>query len=306
MRVETIIEQLFFTTLRVTYEQEGQGASATAFVYSVRAERVDNPADAGDVHLLVTNRHVAEEAGDKLTVWFMRAGADGQPALGETCAVEMTLPPGSWFLHTNPNVDVAVTPLHSMLETMKANGFDAFYRAAPAAMALSDTNVGDLDAGEIVTFVGYPSGLYDRANATPIMRRGFTATPVALDYNGLPLFLIDASVFPGSSGSPVFIVNQGSWSPRQGGMVVGTRLILLGVVAAMHSRYVEAEIVQTRVGILVQDPINLGLVFKAGAIDECVDAGLALNNLRRSAIQPTEPSTPQDEAAGPAPDQEAA
>jgi hypothetical protein len=36
-------------------------------------------------------------------------------------------------------------------------------------------------------------------------RRGMTATPPQLDYCGRPTFLIDASVFGGSSGSPVFL-----------------------------------------------------------------------------------------------------
>jgi V8-like Glu-specific endopeptidase len=62
----------------------------------------------------------------------------------------------------------------------------------------------DLDAIERIIFVGYPNGMYDRKNYTPILRQGITATPFHLDYDGLPAFLIDASVFPGSSGSPVY------------------------------------------------------------------------------------------------------
>jgi hypothetical protein len=42
----------------------------------------------------------------------------------------------------------------------------------------------------------------------PIARRGWTATPVALDYSGKPMFLVDAPVFVGSSGSPVFVLDE--------------------------------------------------------------------------------------------------
>lgn len=60
--------------------------------------------------------------------------------------------------------------------------------------------------------IGYPNGLWDSQNNLPIIRRGITATSVKKDYNGKKEFLIDAAVFPGSSGSPVFIFNEGSYS----------------------------------------------------------------------------------------------
>src|SRR5437763_136516 len=59
------------------------------------------------------------------------------------------------------------------------------------------------------------------AGPTSRLRRGIpgggvTANPLQADYDGRPVFLIDASVFPGSSGSPVVICNQGGFATRQG------------------------------------------------------------------------------------------
>jgi hypothetical protein len=65
------------------------------------------------------------------------------------------------------------------------------------------------------------------------------------------------------------------YATREGPTQVGSRLILLGVLAAVHVREVAAELVQTHVGAVFQDPLNLGIVYKAETIDACVDAALA-------------------------------
>mgnify|MGYP003291781313 CR=1 FL=1 len=46
---------------------------------------------------------------------------------------------------------------------------------------------------------------YDKKNNLPLVRTGTIASHPRKDFNGLPQFVIDAQVFPGSSGSPVFI-----------------------------------------------------------------------------------------------------
>ncbi|MFT3756084.1 MAG: hypothetical protein QM769_09065 [Pseudoxanthomonas sp.] len=65
-----------------------------------------------------------------------------------------------------------------------------------------------LDAAESVTFISYPNGVWDSKNLLPVARRGTTASPIEVDFEGTPRFLIDASVFGGSSGSPAFILNR--------------------------------------------------------------------------------------------------
>jgi hypothetical protein len=156
---------------------------------------------------------------------------------------------------------------------------------------MTTATVDSLDAVEDVAFVGYPANLYDTANLTPILRRGSTATPVALDYQGMPAFLIDAAVFPGSSGSPVFILNQGSWAAREGGLMAGTRLLFLGVLAAVHTRSVTADLapIPTRVGVTFADPLNLGIVFKASAVDEVADLLLEKYGHVRQSEAPASP-----------------
>ena len=86
-----------------------------------------------------------------------------------------------------------------------------------------------MSAIEDLTFIGYPNGLYDQINHNPIIRKGITATPIWNNFKGKPDFLIDGGVYPGSSGSPVFIYNQGSYATSEG-IVIGTRLHFVGVL----------------------------------------------------------------------------
>ena len=94
----------------------------------------------------------------------------------------------------------------------------------------SKEQVDNLSAIEDITFIGYPSGLYDEKNKISIIRQGITATPIWNNFKGEDVFLIDAGVFPGSSGSPVFIYNHGTY-PVKDGIALGNRLLFVGVLS---------------------------------------------------------------------------
>ena len=98
--------------------------------------------------------------------------------------------------------------------------------------------------------------MYDDYNKTPLIRRGWTSTPVWNDYKGHKEFLIDASVFPGSSGSPAFIFNQGSYSTGDG-ISVGNRLLFMGAVTSTI----------TKDG---HEYLDLGKVIRSDAIKEAL------------------------------------
>ena len=122
---------------------------------------------------------------------------------------------------------------------------------------------------EDITVVGYPDGIWDAFNNMPITRRGITATPIQMDFENKPRFLIDAAIYGGSSGSPVFVFNQGSYSKPDGGLYAGTRLKLVGVVyaVAQHKVTGELEIVdipaaKTPIANTLI-PNNLGVVIQA-------------------------------------------
>lgn len=82
-------------------------------------------------------------------------------------------------------------------------------------------NHDNLDIFESVYFIGYPRGIIDNFNLTPILRKSNFATIYSMNFNMINQFLIDAYVVPGSSGSPVFVKNN-------------HEIILIGVIVGAY------------------------------------------------------------------------
>ena len=74
-------------------------------------------------------------------------------------------------------------------------------------------------------------GLADARNNYPIFRKGYTAAHPAVDFNEDGIGLVDMACFPGSSGSPIYILNEGSYRDKHGNSYLGSsRVMLLGVL----------------------------------------------------------------------------
>ena len=223
MNLNDLSTQLLFTTVPIWTESlDGRRASATAFLFNA-------PVPGKPDHslpLLVTNHHVVANAKRAVVEIVERDG--DRP--NRTKRVRVELPTELLLAHSSDVIDIAVIAMGAALNELERVGRPAFFRSVSAEIIPSSEALGELAAMEEVVFIGYPSGLRDEINATPLIRRGITSTPVWNDYDGKPAFLIDAGVFPGSSGSPVFIVNQGAYSGKNG-IVIGSRLYFLGMIS---------------------------------------------------------------------------
>jgi hypothetical protein len=71
---------------------------------------------------------------------------------------------------------------------------------APSFFAPADIVIA---AGDDVDIIGYPRGFSDVLHNYPVMRTGAIASAYPVPFNGQPLFLVDARLHPGTSGSPV-------------------------------------------------------------------------------------------------------
>lgn len=287
MQVQSTADRLYFTTARLIGLSGDRVRVGTGFFYVVRVRALDNPEQLGEVAFLVTNKHIVEGGKDRLTVGMIKNSPDDLPALGEASVVNLS-PDCGWTFHPEKPVDVAVLPFNDVEQMLQTTGQAPYYAGVPALLAPSEETLRlRMNSIEEVVFVGYPSAIHDTKNLTPIIRRGITATPPEVDYCGQPAFLVDAAVFPGSSGSPVFILDRGTWQGRDGNVNIGHRTLILGIVAAVHSRTIEAEVrelpatTKAKTGISLEDPLNLGIVYKTTAIDECVDIALNRAGLER-------------------------
>ena len=264
-------EQMLFTTLRIEGAlADGRSTTGTGFIFE---RRLGN----NRIPFIVTNRHVVEGVKNG-AVYFHIADGD-KPKLGNGYKLDVSDFDAMWVFHPDKTVDVAAVPLGPLLKTPNDAGVKIFLRSVSTDFLATDVQLADLSVLQRVVFIGYPNGLWDSANLLPIARTGSIATLPRISFQGRPVFLIDASVFPGSSGSPVFVFDEGTFLDPKAGLVVGqSRVILLGLVAAVYYKtdVNEVQLATNVTGgkqvVVDKEMIDLGMVFNHRAISETIDA----------------------------------
>lgn len=284
MEVSTIAENLFFTTIRITgFDSDGNLHSGTGFFFKFSNEKQSIP-------FIVTNRHVVRPLVNG-TLHFVKS-INGKPHLGEGFSLTLEPPQWAdlWFNHPIEEVDISICPLVP-IEKLLLNSYDVipFYRTIDKNNAPTKEQVSQLDAIEPVTFVGYPNGLWDSKNYLPIVRQGITATPIYIPFEDTETFLVDASVFPGSSGSPVFSIKSGTLPTRDGNFIVGSQFYFLGVLTAVFTKTSLNEIIPAPAPTAVPfvskqtEVINIGIVLRWTNVIEIVNAFLKKANIHFNA-----------------------
>ncbi|WP_349656549.1 serine protease [Xanthomonas sp. 10-10] len=265
----TTSEQLAHSTVRIECVlSNGQIGTGSGFFFNFLKE------GERSVPAIVTNKHVVSgaEAG---VIYVTRKDANGDPLMREYIEIKIDRFEERWLLHPNHDVDLCILPIAGLIEEMERAGHLLFFRTLDESLIPSKEELDDLGALEDVIMLGYPNGIWDSVNNMPIIRRGVTATHPNLDYEGRGEFMIDAACFPGSSGSPVLLYNDGHWNQRDGNVMMGgLRIKLLGLLYAgpQHTASGEIEIVnvptQQRAISISRIPNNLGLIIKASRIME--------------------------------------
>lgn len=269
-------EKLALTTVRLECRlANGNISTGTAFFFSFKID------DQRIIPLLVTNKHVIEGSVSGTFVLTLQ-NESGEPAIGTHEPVTFNGFEAMWVKHPDNDVDLAVFPLGPLLNQAEKLGKRFFFAPLDEALIPTKEALAGLSGIDEITMIGYPNGIWDERNNMPIVRRGITATNPKHDYNGLPIFVIDCACFPGSSGSPVLVFNQGAYSDASGGLVLGSgRVLLLGVLFAGPQHAAAGEIQTIDVPLqqvsisMSRIPNNLGFVVKAQKIYDFKEALLA-------------------------------
>lgn len=276
MKFDSPSEQLFFTTVRIETTTANGAGTGTGFgiIYEHHQSQ--------QFPFIVTNKHVIK--GAIAGRFFFTREKDNAPLLGQRIDVDFDDFEQRWHGHPDPDIDVAIMPYFPVVKQLSDLGHSIFFKPFHHMMIPSEDQLRELDALEEIAFVGYPNGIFDTTNLLPILRRGSTATPPQVNYDGKPIFLVDASVFPGSSGSPVLIFNSGGFSTKHG-FVVGTRVILLGIISSVliqrDNNLLEFVTIPTANVPFVQtvQMIDLGIVYKSSTIIETIKDYLKMHNV---------------------------
>lgn len=184
----------------------------------------------------------------------------------------------SFIGHPEQDVDVAVMNISAIYTNLCNASTKPFIKWIDSQFIPNQQVIGKfISPIEDVLFVGYPSGIWDSNNYLPITRKGTTATPYYIDFIGEKKFLIDASVFPGSSRSPVFMYYSGGYPDKEGALYSGNMLRFLGIIASVYFRHDEGQIIvkdiptgHTPIPVSTQ-MIDLGTVFKPSTVLEAIN-----------------------------------
>jgi len=261
----SLTEKLAYTTVRIEVISDRGRGTGTGFFFLLLQH------DSISVPVIVTNKHVVHGA---VRGSFILTGAnpDGTPNSHLVRAIHLDGFEALWTPHPDTLIDLAVMPIARLLRQARAEGFRPFFTSLGKGTIPSEDQLSQLTAVEEILMVGYPTGIWDRVNNCPVFRRGITATHPANKYEGRDEFMIDAACFPGSSGSPVFLYNLGSYEGRNGGTVMGTRFFFLGVLYAGPQYTATGEIriltiPERRDTVTTTSiPLNLGNVIRSSRI----------------------------------------
>ncbi|HWQ36111.1 MAG TPA: serine protease [Blastocatellia bacterium] len=216
-------ELLAIVTLIVQIQSGQVVGTATGFFY-LKNETI----------YFVTNRHVVLDNSKGVKPDILRLKLHTDPK-DQTKNADVDVPlyengKAKWFDHkdfVSKGIDIVVVELD---QNKFKNGF--------AIKALSEKNFVPQDllvsTGEDVIVIGFPRGLSDATHNLPLVRNAMIASSYGVNFSGRPLFIVDANLQPGMSGSPVMVKPKDVWADKQGGIrfTTGSPTYFLGVFSA--------------------------------------------------------------------------
>lgn len=232
----------------------------------------------GSVYL-ITNKHLLPKPGIEKSIHLRVAVRDPN---GSRRVQEVEVPivgsNGKYLdsvrLHPNPETDVAAVNITSIALGAKMQLLvDAVlnHRCLDVSMLMTSERLqnSSVGPGTPVYVVGFPAALFDPRNVSPLLRIGYVSSEPREGFSFNPLlreklhlpehidgFLIDANVYPGTSGSVVILANAAT----PGADATATQPLILGIVGGSIPIFDESLQSYERIG--------LGVVYSANAIAE--------------------------------------
>ena len=261
MKPISISERMMFNTVRLVASDRSSG---TGYFYNFV---IDNKI----VPVIITNKHVVNYNSNETMTFYLHL-SNGENESNESYQVTLTL---NWIFHSKKDLCFCfVNPVFEFVK--KQTGKDVFYIAIDETILPSQKMLEELSALEELVMVGYPIGLWDKNNNFPIFRKGYTASHPAIDFNESGIGLVDMACFPGSSGSPIYILNEGGYKDKVGNLNWGqSRIIFIGTLFSgpiydatgklvVTDIPTSNQVVESHTGIMV----NLGYYIKSSEILE--------------------------------------
>lgn len=236
---------------------------------------------------LVTNRHVVfpridepitgqkkETVPDSFTFNFKEIVGDEIKWIPVTLTQNELLK--RTLLHPDNSVDVVAIKVDDLATSlMVSNAHPNMIstgkvtdRDLPSASPLT------IEATSDVVICSYPHGFYDSVNKYPIVKSGIIASSWGKPFNGTRTFLVDANLFPGSSGG--LVLSKPTDIARINGKVMHSdykHYVFLGVYSGQYNYVVKNTDGSTKV-----ESYGLGIVWYSDLVHEIVNGSRLRDN----------------------------
>lgn len=262
MAKKSFEHQIAYIAVRISIEAPNNAGTSigTGFLYNAKL----NDGTGRAITLLISNKHVFIDPKGKLSVSLNSKDENGEVLYGNIKTFESVNFHSVYYAHPDPEVDLACVNVSGISYE------NVFYKNLNDAF-LKDIDYEVVFPGSEVIFVGYPENRYDAVNNLPLIRKGSIASVPEIDFNGRGQVVIDAQVYQGSSGSPVFVAANGEY-------------VLLGVVSETMIRHSQLQTLPTALPALgVQEIIGLGIVVKQKHVIELIEYAVG-EFIRRSKV----------------------
>lgn len=273
----TLADEVLYTAVNLHRHRAGaRVGSGTGFFWTTTL------ADNREATFVITNKHVLAGCDQISAVCHEADAVAGEPR-GTFAPWILDTTPDAVVHHPNPEVDLCALPFGPIQNQALSAGSPLFMKSIRSDSVPNEKQWLDFDSIEEVVMIGCPRGIYDEVNNLPIVRRGITATPLHKRYGGRDEFMVDMACFPGSSGSPVYMMSRGHMDRATGTYMMGSgRFFFLGVLYAGPLITNEGQVVlssQPRVEVAAM--MHLGQVIRSSAVLQLEDELLRRFGLQR-------------------------
>ena len=232
---------------------------------------------------LVTNRHVLPPEGTpkEIQLRVVVRQEDGSPRIDQI-SVPVVGPDGKYLptVRTHPDpatdvaaVDIGATAFGSKFQVLIEAVMTGRYLNTSMLMTTGQLKDAGVGLGSQVFILGYPAAIFDPRNVMPVLRVGIISTDPLTGFNfneelrrnmnfpeHMNGFLIDANVYPGSSGSLVLLAPDSCTAkPDQ----PARPPVILGIVSGSIPIF--------DASLRSYERIGLGMVYSADTIKEVLD-----------------------------------
>lgn len=227
MKLEKISERIFFSTVRINVETKaGHNVVGTGFLIFKSLKKNESIVFLVAAKELINNSVFAtlvfHEAEDK-DISLLKEKEKIHIRIGEKDWKNM------WFSSSQSDAFV-IAPIMPVFNFIQKQLGKFCYFQPISITSTKEHQLADISLSEDILFLTYLDEDIIENEPMPVLGRAKLASTLSTKINDKPVFLINGPDTSSCAGSPVFILNEGSFMTKNG-PVLGNRFLFLGIMS---------------------------------------------------------------------------